>query len=657
MITTDAPVRQDGRLVPGDPARFAAQLQSPLPEGVVATLRIAAAKTEGPEVLAVSMAVDGLLLSVTLTAEQVATVVGDAVPGFAWAVYRITAGSGDALAALFAGTLRVVSRWEGVAQGALLAGVSEAQAARVSASAAEAARAAAEAAVAPAALDAATAARINDAASATRAALSSTYRTRAITVGVGKDYATIQEAIDNAGDSFGLPVTIYVDPGTYGRFSMVGWPNQTGVWTGNRLRYISIIGRGEAPSDVVVLDTTGDYRTPPAEIRTHGLIKNLTFLANHDTPFVDPVESALARRSYAVHLDFGGEDVLFEDCRLISYHSPAAGIGLHANERVTFRRCTLTSYADGTYGGLINYGALFAHSNSGNYVPEQHLILDQVDALCANGDRAIWLSIAGSFIGSQMTVEALGVNAYCSGATPVVRDARITVTPDSGNNNSSVLVPTTWPAQMAGLALPGTTTDYLITPDTAALDITGDLELIWYGSLADWSSGQLQGLMGKYEGAGDQRSYGLSVNATGALYLTWTTAGTSASLTGITCSAPVPFANGAAGWVKATLDVDDGAGNKVIKFYTSTDGTTWSPLGTTSTAAGVTRIHSGTAPLKVGIWSTYVMTGTVRRAIVKDGIDGSVVADWDGRVPATRYRDVAGRYWTIVGGGSSWAAA
>ena len=149
MITTDAPVRQDGRLVPGDPARFAAQLQSPLPEGAVVTLHLTAAgtstATDGPEVLAVPMEADGLLLSVTLTVEQVGDVVGDA-SGFAWSRYRITAGSGDDLVALFAGVLRVTSQWEGAAPHgvALLAGVSEAQAARISASAAEAARMAAE---------------------------------------------------------------------------------------------------------------------------------------------------------------------------------------------------------------------------------------------------------------------------------------------------------------------------------------------------------------------------------------------------------------------------------------------------------------------------------------------------------------------------------
>lgn len=144
MITTDAAVRQSGRLVSGDPARFLAQLQSPLPEGVVATLHLTAVSTssgDSPVVLAVPMVADGLLLSVTLTAEQVAVVVGDATGG--WAMYRITAGTGSQLVALFAGILQLASRWDGVPQGALLAGVSEAQAARVSASAAEAARVAA----------------------------------------------------------------------------------------------------------------------------------------------------------------------------------------------------------------------------------------------------------------------------------------------------------------------------------------------------------------------------------------------------------------------------------------------------------------------------------------------------------------------------------
>lgn len=506
-------------------------------------------------------------------------------------------------------------------------------------------------------LDAQTAAKITTDGTATQVALSSTYVTRAITVGVGRDHATIQEAIDNAGDTSDSPVTIYVYPGTYARFSMVGWPYAT---TGSNVilcRHLSIIGVNAVPGDVIVKDDTGDYRTPPAEISTVGTIENISFISTHTTPFSDPVEAARTRRAYAVHMEFGPQDVTFVNCEFISYHAPGVGLGMYSGEKVRFHRCRLQSFADGTFGGLLNYGGLFAHSSAYDNVIGQYLELRDTEVSSQNGDRAIWLGVAGNFVNSEMVVSAVGVNAYCPTATPVVRDAQITLTPGSRNNNSAALTPAAAPAQIVGLSLPGATTDYLITPDSATLDITGDIDLIWHGSLTTWAKGSMQGLISKYTTSNNQRSYGLSVSDVGRLYLTWTRDGLGATLTGVTSTAAIPTANGSPVWLRATLDVDNGAGGNSVKFYTSADGATWTQLGSTVTTAGVTNIFAGTAPLTVGLWVTYPSAGIMRRAIVKNGIDGTVVADWDGRTPSTLYRDSAGNRWAIVGGGSARVAA
>lgn len=180
-ITTSDPIRQDGRIVPGTPARFAATLASAVPEGETITLRIApaGASEATADVATVVMDLDAgrTLASATLTLEQVETVLGESYTvGYAWVRYRITSGTGDALVPLFAGQLAVKSRWDGVTGVALTAAASESQAATVAANAAQVAQAAAEAAAAAAAgaSDAGVAGLVTGGA-LTSAALSSTY--------------------------------------------------------------------------------------------------------------------------------------------------------------------------------------------------------------------------------------------------------------------------------------------------------------------------------------------------------------------------------------------------------------------------------------------------------------------------------------------------
>ncbi len=269
----------------------------------------------------------------------------------------------------------------------------------------------------------------------------------------GGDFTTIQAACDAAPDTVTQQVRIEIYPkangATYGRFSHVGFPFQTGSSALTRTRYLDMIGMGR----VVVKDDTGDYRTPPAEIRTVGTIRNIDFIATHDTPFSDPVEAALARRSYAVHMDFGGyQNVLFENCGFYSKHGPALGVGLHQDERIILRRCIVETIADPSFGGLANYGALFAHSSSVSGITNQGIILDdvRVDAPIGvptdsahggpDGGCAIWFSVAGAFVGSSMFVQANRVSARGPvGGDTVIRDSRITLDSKSWGNDATEL--------------------------------------------------------------------------------------------------------------------------------------------------------------------------------------------------------------------------
>jgi hypothetical protein len=199
--------------------------------------------------------------------------------------------------------------------------------------------------------------------------------------------------------------------------------------------------------------------------------------------------------------------------------------------------------------------------------------------------------------------------------------------------------------------LSGVSTNYLSVPDEAALDIVGDLDVRCRVALDDWTPAADSGLLTKWAAGVGNNSYALVVKSTGALILYWSADGT--AINTATSTASTGIADGATSWVRATLDVDNGAAGRDVKFWTSSDGTTWTQLGTTVTTAGVTSIFSGTASANVGCLYATVShaTGKFHRAIIKNGIDGTTVLDIDtsviGTGSATSFNALTGQTVTI----------
>lgn len=206
-----------------------------------------------------------------------------------------------------------------------------------------------------------------------------------------------------------------------------------------------------------------------------------------------------------------------------------------------------------------------------------------------------------------------------------------------------------------GLYLSGASGNYVSAPDSAALDITGDIDLIWHGALDNWNTGAVQALVGKYNATGNQRSFLFYVDVSGDLTMQWSTNGNAGGPKAYVNASSV-LTNGEAIWLRATLDVDNGASGWTVRFYHSSDGVKWSQISSTQTSTPASSIHSGTSPLEIGTYESGLglAAGTVRRAIVKDGIDGTVVADWRGDVPADRYRDAYGNVYTLAGTNNAW---
>jgi hypothetical protein len=182
--------------------------------------------------------------------------------------------------------------------------------------------------------------------------------------------------------------------------------------------------------------------------------------------------------------------------------------------------------------------------------------------------------------------------------------------------------------------LSGANGNYMSVADNPPLDITGDLDIQVKVALDDWTPGAVGNIIGKWDGTGNQYSYTLQINTTGTLELYWTTSGAAGTVRNARSTVSNGITDGTVKWIRATLDVDNGASGNDVKFYTSDDGTTWTQLGTTVTGSGVTSIYSGSAILAIGATSTgaTALKGKFYRTIIKNGIDGTIVLDADASV-------------------------
>jgi hypothetical protein len=183
------------------------------------------------------------------------------------------------------------------------------------------------------------------------------------------------------------------------------------------------------------------------------------------------------------------------------------------------------------------------------------------------------------------------------------------------------------------LYLPGVAGNYASTPDAAALDITGDIDIRVRVALDDWTPPGTSALISKYASAGNI-SWRIVLLNTGVVRFTFTTDGT--TLVNKDSTVVTGFTDGTAYWLKVTVDVDNGAAGYDVKFWWAADAAAepgaWTQLGTTVTTATATSIFASTAMLEVGTsinGTASPIAGKVYRAIVRDGIGGTTVFDAD----------------------------
>lgn len=198
------------------------------------------------------------------------------------------------------------------------------------------------------------------------------------------------------------------------------------------------------------------------------------------------------------------------------------------------------------------------------------------------------------------------------------------------------------------------------TPDAAALDIVGDIDVRLELQLdQDWLvtyntpnviSDTLE-MIGKHSGS-TQKSWFLGLRDS-RLFFEWSEDGSATLDSTATEYLRVGPTERIA--IRVTLDVNNGASGNTTTFYYSDNinSSTWTQLGDPVVRAGTTSIFSSTASLEIGNatdFSFRVMDGKVYKAQVRDGIGGTVVANPDFSAQATgttSFADSAGRTWTV----------
>lgn len=141
------------------------------------------------------------------------------------------------------------------------------------------------------------------------------------------------------------------------------------------------------------------------------------------------------------------------------------------------------------------------------------------------------------------------------------------------------------------LKLPGVAANYASTPDATALRFgtTNSMTIDCQVSLPSWAPASQEVFFSKL---GTNTGYEFAITTGGALVVTWGSG--SAFPSKNTGAAVVSGTAGQKLWVRLSFSLS--GGTMTIKFYTSSDGTSWTQLGTTQTQAATSLTDDSTIP-------------------------------------------------------------
>lgn len=174
--------------------------------------------------------------------------------------------------------------------------------------------------------------------------------------------------------------------------------------------------------------------------------------------------------------------------------------------------------------------------------------------------------------------------------------------------------------------LPGSGTENVTTPSSAALNITGDIDLRTRVALNDWTPSSPQCIITKWA-----TSYAFRVTTSGALQLFLTPDNGPTQLFATSSAAPT-VSDGQPLWLRATWRASDGR----VQFFTASGALSnpsvgdFTQLGSDQTInIGAMSYSAGTAVQISGYATSQALAGKVYRAQIYNGIDGTLAFDAD----------------------------
>lgn len=208
--------------------------------------------------------------------------------------------------------------------------------------------------------------------------------------------------------------------------------------------------------------------------------------------------------------------------------------------------------------------------------------------------------------------------------------ATVTINSTSGVDASDP----TWcpkPSSDNYLYLPGTANNGAWVADSAALRVTGSIDIQVRVAMDDWTPASRQALVAKRGNSGSNFNYDLCLNAAGTFQFDY--GDSSTTIVTATSSAAIPATDGTTYWVRVTRNSATGD----VNFYYAADSSSvpvsWTQIGTTQTTAAGS-IYAGTPNLTVGGWEytswiNQLAAGKFYRVRILNGILGTAVLDAD----------------------------
>ena len=162
------------------------------------------------------------------------------------------------------------------------------------------------------------------------------------------------------------------------------------------------------------------------------------------------------------------------------------------------------------------------------------------------------------------------------------------------------------------------------TPDSAAADITGDVDIRVRLSATDWTPSVQLPVVTKWTVTGNQRGYALMLNTAGTLALYHSADGIAAVAP--TSSNALNFVDGSTHWLRGTRSASTGQ----VNYYISEDGLSWTPVG--GGAGTPSAIFNSSANVLIGALDAGVGTpfaGKIYQTEIRNGIDGPVAVSFN----------------------------